>query len=363
MNTCPTPDIVELHIARATQKRNVDGHVCHFKNCNIRNVPVEIHKMNGLYYIMHPGVRPAPGLHPQKTLHKKLYNFYRCTASGKIHHCHCECHGEKIYSSESMLTCTISGQQFEAEQVRNFGINARIQNNTSADKSDPLRFSRDNEGRVMKTSGVHNTKEEHCKIIARDIIHMFLFSTIRHNSEINKLNDLEREGMKKVTKYTRSIERNKLCYNYLHMITIFYNEIKKRPVKLDALRKTKRQQNEVIIKFTKELIGYWKMILFKTNLGLQSPSQFNFKAFVPACLYIMKRGVNMQGQTIIRQDDFLSCCLPETNTLDVYKISKTPFTATKNNILLAIRDTIGGKPELAKELFEYSQRESNKVSI
>ena len=215
----------------------------------------------------------------------------------------------------------------------------------------------------MKTSGVHNTKEEHCKIIARDIIHMFLFSTIRHNSEINKLNDLEREGMKKVTKYTRSIERNKLCYNYLHMITIFYNEVKKRPVKLDALRKTKRQQNEVIIKFTKELIGYWKMILFKTNLGLQSPSQFNFKAFVPACLYIMKRGVNMQGQTIIRQDDFLSCCLPETNTLDVYKISKTPFTATKNNILLAIRDTIGGKPELAKELFEYSQRESNKVLI
>lgn len=363
MNTCPTADIVELQISRVTTRKHTDGHTCHFQNCTIRNIPVEIHQLNGLYYIVCKFIRPVPGLHPQKTLVKKLYNFYCCAATGKIHHCHAECSGHKIYSSESVETCTITGMQFESEQVRNYGLNARIQNNSTADKSDPLKFSRDDEGRVMKTSGVHNTKEEQCKVIAKEIIHLFLFSQIRHNSEMSKLNELERDGRKKITKYTRSMDKSKLRCNYIHMITIFLNEVKKRPVRIDMLKKTKREQNALIADYTKELVGYWKMILFKTNLGQQSPSQFNFKSFVPACLYIMKRGVNIHGQTIIRQSQFLSTCLPETNTLDLYSVSKTPFTATKNNILLAIRDTIGGKATVAKELYEYSIRESKKVSM
>ena len=85
MNTCPTPDIVELQIARVTTRKHADGHTCHFQNCNIRNIPVEIHQLNGKYYIVCKFIRPVPGLHPQNTLVKKLYNFYCCTATGKIH--------------------------------------------------------------------------------------------------------------------------------------------------------------------------------------------------------------------------------------------------------------------------------------
>ena len=139
--------------------------------------------------------------------------------------------------------------------------------------------------------------------------------------------------------------------------------MRKRPSRLEFLEKTQREQDFLIFKYTKELIGTWKMILYKTEQGKTSPSQFNFKIFVPACLYIMKNGVTMNGQLIIRRSQFLSTCLPETNTLDLYAISKTPFTASKNNIMAAIRETIGSSAEKAVELYQYAQSESKKVHI
>ena len=363
MFTCPTSDIVALQIGTKTQRPNTESHICHFQNCVIRNLPVEIHQLDGKFYVVcMPIIKPIQGLHPQNTLHKKLLDLHICTSTGKIHHCHSACCGEKILC-DSIETCTITGQQFSSEQVRTYGIATRVQTNMAADKSDPLKYSREANGTITKSSGVHNMKIEQCKMIAKSILHSFLFSVVRFNSENHKLTELERDAEKMVNKYKRHIEKIGRPKNYISMITIYMNQIKKRPSRLNLLKMPLREQNELIHNYTRELIGYWKMLLFKTNQGITSPSQFSFKVFVPACLYIMKNGVSMNGVDIIRRSQFLSTCLPETNTLDLYSISKTPFTTSKNHITQALVHTIGSSREKALELYQYSQMESKKVSI
>ena len=54
------------------------------------------------------------------------------------------------------------------------------------------------------------------------------------------------------------------------------------------------------------------------SLGRDTASLFSFKSFVPACLYIMKAGVNMHGVCIIDKSRYLESALPEANTLDTY---------------------------------------------
>lgn len=362
MFTCPTPETIAIQIGSVTQRPNTESHICHSKHCIIRNLPVEVHQLEGKFHVVcMPIIRPVAGLHPQNTLHQKVLDLYVCKSTGKIHYCHSNCCGEKILC-DSIETCTITGQQFSSEQVRTYGVASRVQTNMAADKSDPLKYSRQANGCITKTSGVHNMKIEQCKIIARNIIHSFLFSVTRLNSENHKLTELERDAEKMVNKYKRQTEKLNMPKNYISMATIYLNQIKKRPPRMHLLRKTQREQEQIIADYTRELIGYWKMML-NTHAGQTSPSQFSFKTFVPACLYIMKNGVEMNGQQIIRRSQFLSTCLPETNTLDLYSISKTPFTASKNNITSAIRETIGSSKQKAIEMYQYSQMESKKVSI
>lgn len=362
MFTCPTPDVVALQIASVTQRPNCDDHKCNSQSCIIRHLPVEIHTLSGRFFIVCKFIRPVPGLDPQNTLHQKLSSIFVCQNTGKVHHCHANCCGEKILC-ESIETCCITGMQFSSEQVRTYGIANRVQTSMSADKSDPLKYSRETNGTLSKTSGVHNMKIEQCKLIANNILHSFLFSITRETSELHKLTELRRDAEKLINKYKRHSEKNKRPKNYIQMITIYLNQMKKRPSKLKMLEKCQREQDQLIGDYTKELIGTWKMLLYKTEQGKTSPSQFNFKIFVPACLYIMKNGIKHNGQTIIRRSQFLSTCLPETNTLDQYNISKTPFTASKNNIMIAIRDTIGSSVEKAVEMYEYAKIESEKVHI
>lgn len=362
MFTCPTPDVVALQIGSVTQRPNCEDHICHSQSCTMRHLPVEIHLLNSRFYIVCKFIKPVPGLHPKNTLHKKLNSIFCCQSTGKIHYCHANCSGEKILC-ESIETCCITGMQFSSEQVRTYGIANRVQTSMTADKSDPLKYSRESNGTLSKTSGVHNMKIEQCKLIAKNILHSFLFSVQRQNSELHKITELRRDAEKLVNKYKRHAEKSGRPKSYISMITIYLNQMKKRPSKLRLLQKTQREQDILIADYTKELIGTWKMLLYKTEQGKTSPSQFNFKIFVPACLYIMKNGMSINGQVIIRRSQFLSTCLPETNTLDVYSISKTPFTASKNNIMAAIRETIGSSAKKAVELYEYSQCESKKLSI
>ena len=362
MFTCPSPDVVGLQISSVTQKNNCTDHICNAQNCTIRHLPVEVHSLNNKFYIVCKFIKPVRGLHPVETLHHKLNNIFCCQSTGKIHVCHANCSGEKIFCDD-IETCCITGMQFSSEQVRSFGLTNRVQTNMRVNKSDPLKYSRHSNGTLSKTSGVYNMKIEQCKMIAKTFLHKFLFSTKRQNVELHKITELRRDAEKLINKYKRSSEKNRVPKNYISMVTIYLNIMKKRPSKVALLDKTQREQDNLIAEYTKELIGTWKMILYKTNKGKTSPSQFNFKIFVPACLYIMKNGMAINGQQIIRRSQFLSTCLPETNTLDLYSVCKTPFTASKNNIMQAIRETVESSVEKAVELLKFSQNESKKVHI
>ena len=147
MFTCPTPDVVALQIGSITQRPNCEEHICHSQTCKIRHLPVEIHSYNQKFYIVCKFIKPIPGLHPKNTLHTKLNSIFCCQDTGNIHYCHANCTGEKILC-ESIETCCITGMQFSSEQVRTYGIANRVQTSMTADKSDPLKYSRDIEENI-----------------------------------------------------------------------------------------------------------------------------------------------------------------------------------------------------------------------
>lgn len=361
MINCPSPSLIARQVTQSIRSKAALEHTCHFKTCTIVNLPVEIHKLMDKFYVRCPYLRFPTNL-TDETLHEKLYNIYICKNTGKIHYCHPECTADKIWS-ESMEICTVSGQQFGEEEVRSWNISSRTQSCVSCDKSDPLKYSRDKNGRVLKSSGVHNTKEEQCKMIARDFIHAFLFSNIRLKSEIHKIAETKKDAEKIVNKYKRYNDKNGLVKNYIHMYTIYLNQMKKRPSNAHLITKTSSEQHEIIKQYTKELISYWKMILYMTELGRQSPSQFNFKIFSPACLYIMKNGLHMNQIYIIRKSKYLNLALPETNTLDIYQVAKPGFTAAKNAILKAVRETVEKQLSTPQELRDYCLKVAEKISI
>lgn len=363
MFTCPTEDTVVVRLQSVVTTARANGHTCHFNKCRIKNVPVEIHALSERYYIVCKYIRPVAGLHREKTLVKKYFNIYCCEETGAVHWCHAECCAEKILSSESVETCTVTGQQFQSEQVRNYGVASRSQNVVVSNKSDPLKFSRDQNGCVLKTSGVHNIKEEQCKVVARDVITALLFSKARMESERRRMCETLHDAERMVNKYKRCREKQGLQKNYIDMEVIRMNHVRTRPSKMKWLQKTKREQESIIALYTKELIGYWRMVLVRTKLGRGSPTQFAFKTFVPACMYLMKNGINMLGAEIVRRSGYLNACLPETNTLDHFGIQKSAHTATKNNILQAIRETIRSNRKTAQEIEAYRRSESEKVSI
>ena len=76
MFTCPTPETIAIQIESITARPNTENHICHFRNCVIRNLPVEIHQHDKKFYVVcMPIIKPVPGLHPQNTLHQKVLDL------------------------------------------------------------------------------------------------------------------------------------------------------------------------------------------------------------------------------------------------------------------------------------------------
>jgi hypothetical protein len=333
-----SPEAISTDITGVISSNLADGHECHLNKCKIENLPVQIHKYNDRYYIVCPYIQPVNGLSPV-TLHEKIYSMYICKDTGKIHHCHSNCDGDRMTNIHDCKVCCISGLQYESETVRSWQENGRCTVSITGDKSDPLKFSREKDGRV-KSSGAHNLKTTQNEILARSLITSFLFSSKRYTSEWNKYNEMLRDADKTVNKYRRMCEKKKKTKYHIHMATIWYRQMKRRQLHTELIRRTEEEKKEIIERYTQELIVYQNLVADNTIMGKESPSQFNFKTFAPACLYLMKNGLEMGGHVIIRRSKYLDCALPETNTLDLYNIHKPTFTASKNNILKAIRESV-----------------------
>jgi hypothetical protein len=265
-------------------------------------------------------------------------------------------------NEDNCQVCCISGIQYQSETVRSWKVSARCVPTVLVNKQDPYMYSRDKDGRV-KLSGVHNLKMTQQVMLSKQYIETLLFSKKRMRNEMHKQNENRKEAEKCVNKYRRYCERKGIPKNYIHMVTLYISSVKKKPQYTHLLHKTNEERQEIVRVYTTILIGLWKMVLFKTILGREMSSFFSFKSFIPACLYIIKSGLNMNGTCIVEKSRYLDVALPEANTLDVYGISKPSFTQQKNNILRAIRETVESKEESPVTLKNYQIYESQKVSF
>lgn len=360
LHRSPSPETIACHLRNTIKSKLALNHVCHFNRCNIVNLKVEIHKRNDREFGIKTKYLKTPKWITKDTFVCNIYSLYLCKNTGKIHDCNPNCDGERMTNDDNCQVCCVSGVQYQSESVRSWKVSARCVPTVIANKQDPYMFSRDKEGRV-KLSGSHNLKLTQCQIISKTTIHNLLFSKNRMRNEIHKQNEIKRDAEKVVNKYKRYCDRNNITKNYIHMITLYESTVQKRPLHMHLINKTEEQQEEIIKMNTKLLIGYWKAILLKTELGNEMPSLFNFKQFVPSCLYIMKSGLVMNSVVIMKKSRYLESALPEANTLDLYNISKPSFTQTKNNILKAIRETIESKAETPQSFTLHVQKEIAKL--
>lgn len=355
----PSPETVATHLAKCINSQLTEGHVCNFKTCKIDNLKIEIHRNGDVYGIRAPYVK-TPTWITSETLVDTIYSIYLCRNSGKIHYCHVNCDGDRITNAENCQVCCVSGIQYQSEAARSWKVESRCVASVVANKQDPYMYSREQDGSV-RLSGVHNMKTKQCLMIARETIHTLLFSQDRIRNERRKIDDVRKEADKLVNRYKRYTERHKQPLIYMNMITIYVAHIKKKPSHAHLIYKSKTEQDVLINKYASQLIGYWKTVLFRTSLGKEMPSLFQFKSFAPACLYIMKLGLCMHGVYIIEHDRYLDAALPEANSLDVYGISKPAFTQSKNNVLRAVREIIEARKETPTNLRNFGLAESAKV--
>ena len=176
-------------------------------------------------------------------------------------------------NEDNCKVCCISGIQYAADPVRSWKITSRCVPTITANKQDPYKYSRDTEGRV-KLSGVHNLKMTQCILMAKkEFLQRLLFSNERI-SEKHKANENRKDAEKIVNKYKRYCDRNNQPKVYTHMLTMYLNRMNKKPMYTKLLLKDKDKKEEIIQGFTSQMIGYWKMILYRTNLGREMASLF-----------------------------------------------------------------------------------------
>ena len=279
MIRCPSPDTIASYLTKTIGSKLAENHVCHFDKCTIENLKVEIHQnpMDKVFGIRTKYIKVPKWINNQ-TLVKNIYSIYVCNNTGKIHYCHQACDGDRMANADNCRVCCISGIQYAAESVRSWKMSSRCIPTVTANKQDPYMYSRDNDGRV-KLSGIHNLKITQCIMISNEFLSKLLFSNKRMRNERHKLNENKKDAEKIVNKYKRHCERFKKPKIFVHMATMYITRMNKKPLCTQLLCKTELEKEELIFRYTKEMIGYWKMIVYRTTLGRTSPSLFPFKSF------------------------------------------------------------------------------------
>jgi len=352
MQTKPSTATVADAISTVINSPLAKGHKCNIRTCTVRPYSIELHLLNGEYYIVHQYIKPKVGL-CKETFVENVYSIYVCKETGKIHHCHAACDGFRQLNN-SMNVCEISGEQFDGESVMSWELSSRCRGTEQFKKGDPLKYSRKKDGTVINSADYNISRTEY-KHVARSVISMLLFSERRWKHEKDKSDETRRIIEKNVQKYLRSCVKSKSVKVYPVILNNFYATLNRRNMNSSqVIQKTPKEQERIVSMLTTEVYRYWELVINMT-LNKTPTTHFQFKAFVSAILYLMKNGVRMQGQYIIRKDEFLDQALPESNKLDMYDVSKPLFTSTKNAITKSIRETIERKSKTVDELVGYVQ--------
>lgn len=306
-------------------------HECNPNKCEIEQLDVRSYTLEG--YTPHICVRSCCLDHPPWTARAKrrrISNIFMCTTTGIGHLCNDQCNGKRILNEDNTYICCISGIQYESASANTWVPSGRITASRQEAK-DPHVCC------LTTTNHIGTIRANQHVMQAQKIVHHLLFSSRRLFTEQRKYVEMKMEAEKSVQKYIRHCEQKKVPKVLTTMIELYMNQMNRRRVFRNLLPK-KRSIDEITKTYAKRCTACWNMIVTKTPVGIETPSLFPIKIFVVSMLYLMKRGLFVQGVEVFPKNHYLESVLPEANTLDTYDVHKPAFTQCKNNILRALRE-------------------------
>lgn len=309
------------------------SHNCADSQCELCNV---VHVCGSVYKTQGGGhvvclEKDSP---PDDSVCVGNYNqIYVCVISMMPHWCCGAC--EFQTRDDSGYVCKFSGRRSGLGLADTWIPQYRI-SATSQECKDPKTLGE----RVVKSaSGRSIIQSRKHSEYAADVVYSLMFSTTRCYAEQRKYAEQRVEAERNVQEYMRKREEQSLPSVYTDMVQIYIETMKARRIFFALVPKCADAKN-LSAQYAKRVCAFWRTICNCTPLGQQSPNSFAFMTFVCPALYMMRRGLWIRGQEIIRKDPFLNTLLPDANTLDLYDVSKTMFTQTKNNILRAFREAV-----------------------
>lgn len=315
------------HIISHIQSR-IGGkpHVC-TSECCTQSMHVHVHKKDGLEHIRWSGNNKS-WMNKGNFVRALKYVFI-CKKSGTVHHCTEECNLEPVPNDDHTLACPVSGVQWnnETEVVRSWKLTSKCVPTIVSDKRDPNMFSRTKDGKV--TNITLNIKDESCKREVQRTLVLLVCSHRRKCQELEKFHHGRQMGIKQVNRYMKHCRDNGRCIVACTMLNIYITETFSKPIFLRIMARFEPQIGKITDDVYPIIVKLWNVV--------DMPRQIAFDIFVPAMLYILQRGIRVDGNVIISKYELFDTILPDANTLDDFGIAKSTFTQTKNTIRMCIR--------------------------
>lgn len=262
---------------------------------------------------------------------RALKYVYLCTDTNTIHHCTSSCALTPVPNEDHVLVCPVSGVQWNdnTEVVRSWKLTSKCMPVITSDKRDPNMYSRDKDGVVL--SKTLNIKEESCKREVANVLDLLVCSERRRHHELEKFKVGRQTALKHVNRYMKFSKTNGVV-NACTIMNIYTTECFQRPNFLRIMHLYKDRIEEITKRIYPSIMKLWNVV--------NVPRQFNIDIFIPAVLYIMQRGVCIDGHVIVQKIPEFDIILPDANTLDEFEIVKSTFTQTKNSIRMHIRQLL-----------------------
>jgi len=312
-------------------------HQCSMETCTIQHV------IGGVWVSgdkTHVCIRNMCRNHPKwanrGTLKRQIRNLYVCCKTGQSHWCDEQCSCTSVDHLDGGYICRISGIRYDSIKSDTWFTGHRV-TATHQENKDPLKLVRNTDFKVNANSTDTIRQQQHLYLSRKQVMSI-LFSSDRLFMEQRKYVEMKHEAEKVIVKYMKTCEKKQQPIIFTHIVQLYINQMNRRHIFRNLLPK-KRTIEDVVEHYSLLTCRYWRLITQKIPLGIQTPALFPIKTFIVSILYIMKGGLCLGGVQVIPKDKYLASILPEANTLDSYNINKPAFTACKNNILKAYRES------------------------
>jgi len=254
---------------------------------------------------------------------RALRHVFVCKSSKTVHQCTRECPLPKVCNDDFTLCCPVSGVQWDnaTEVSRSWKLTSKCLPTITHDKRDPNMFSRDASGRVR--AGTLNIHEESCRRELSEVLNLLVCSSRRRFLELDRFRVNRQRACKAVNKYVKFARGD--VVNMCVVRRIYTSETRRR-LFLRDMPAYAEMLPDLAARIYPSVIRVWNL----TN-------KKSFRLFVVSLLYLMQRGLRMDGEVLLRQVPEFDDILPDANVLDKFDVQKSLFTQTKNNIRACLR--------------------------